>query len=129
MVSEQHKMKRSITHRKPILLYCSQATQTQDDSEAEDSDFPPCREGNCPPLISESHCSPVTVLSRLRHPQAAADGSQQLTISSDEERPQSWRRQKPNTGLGQANVVNMVDTTAPVLRTKVVPFILYMWRH
>lgn len=127
MVSEQPKMKRSITHRKPILLYCSQATQTHDDSEAEDSDFPPCREGNSPPLISRY--SPVQAIpSRSRYPRAAASGIQPTTSSKGpEEPPQSRRRQKPNAGLGQANVVNVVDSTAPVLNAKVVPYIPYMW--
>ena len=93
MVSEQPKMNRTNTHqRKPILLYCSRATQTQDDSEAEDSDFPPCRVGNLPPLIS--HYSPVThwaFSSHSRHPQAAASTilQQQLTLSSDSEEKHS----------------------------------------
>lgn len=128
MVSEQPKMNRTNTHqRKPILLYCSRATQTQDDSEAEDSDsdFPPCRVGNLPPLIS--HYSPVTrqaFPSHSRRPQAAASTilQQQLTISSDsEEKPsQSQPHRRPNTGLGRTNIVNIVDATVMVSHTKVI---------
>ena len=127
MVSEGPKMNRSNTHRKPILLYCSQATQTEDDSvtldsvteddsEAEDSDFPPCRVGNLPPLII-SHYSPVIAPSHSCHPRAAMRGIQQqrLTISSEEA-----HHRQPNTGLGQSNIVNTVDATATVLHTKVI---------
>lgn len=90
-------MKRSNTHRKAILLYCSQATQTQDDSEAElDSDFPPCVEGNHPPLIS---------------------------CHSPE--PQLWRRRQPKKGLGQTNVVNTVDAHTKVV-SKFVYSLLHM---
>jgi hypothetical protein len=124
MVSERPKMNHSNTHRKPILLYCSQATQTRDDSEleAEDSDFPPCCVGNCPPLIS--HYSPVTVPSHSRYPPAAASGTRQLTISSEEEPSQSQHRQ--HTGLGQTNIVNIVDATATVSHTKVILYISCM---
>jgi hypothetical protein len=121
MASKQPNMNRSNTHRKPILLYCSQATQTQDDSEAGDSDFPPCRVGNCPPLIS-SRYSPVTVPSHSRHPRAAASSilQRQLSISSEEEPSQTQRHRKLNTGLGRSNIVNTVDATATVSHTKVI---------
>lgn len=47
----------------------------------------------------------------------------QLTISSEEEPPQSWRRRQPKTGLGQTNNVNIVDATAALSHTKVVLYI------
>jgi hypothetical protein len=119
MVSEwQSKMNRSNAHRKPIPLFCSQSTQTQDSeysSETEDSDFPPCRVGNSPPLISRSPLPPPP---RSRYFRAAANG-----ISEEEPSHhggQSQRCQKPNTGLGKTNIVNIVDvTTTTVLHTKV----------
>jgi hypothetical protein len=115
-------MNPSNTHRKPILLYCSQATQTQDhdDSETEDSDFPPCRVGNLPPLIS-SHYSPVPF--KLH---ASGILQRQLTLSSEdsEEPSHTQRRRKPNTGLGRSNIVNTIDAATTVSNTKVkVPYI------
>lgn len=125
MVSERPKMNRSSTHRKPVLLYCNQATQTQDDSEVEDSDFPPCRVGNDPPLIFRY--SPVTFPSSSRYPQAAASRilQQQPTIPSEEEPSQSLaqRHRQPNTGLGGTNIVNIIDATATVSHTKVILYI------
>lgn len=112
MVSERPnlKMDRSKTHRKPIVLYCSRTTQTQDNSEAEDpeSDFPPCRVGNSPPLISRS---PVTVPSRSRYYPRAASGVLQQPSSEDE---------PSNTGLGRTNIVNIIDVTATTSHTKVI---------
>ena len=59
MVVERPKM-----NRKPIIiLYCDRATQTQDDSEEPESDFPPPRIGNLPPLISSQY-SPVLLRPR-----------------------------------------------------------------
>ena len=109
----------SNAYHKLILLYCSQPTQTPDDSEAEESDFPPCLVGNCMPIMSRS---PAAVPSRSRYLPAATSGSQQqLTISGKKE-PQSQHRQLPNPGLGQMNVVN---TTATALNKKVL-VILYI---
>jgi hypothetical protein len=113
-------MKRSNTHREPILLYCSQPTQTHDESEthyeseadSEDSEFPPCRVGNDPPLISRRSSSPV-IRPNSHHPRAAASSSQrQLTISSGKE---LQRRRQLNKGLGKTNVVNTVDAKVLVL--------------
>ena len=68
---------------------------------------------------------PVTHLSRYP-PKAAASGVQlersTIIISSSEEpeeSPQSHRYRQLNTGLGQANILNTVDT-------KVLLFIPYM---
>ena len=62
-MSKQLKMSLN-AHRKPIPLYCSRPTQTQNDSEAEESDFPPCLVGNCTPIMSRS---PAAVPSRSRY--------------------------------------------------------------
>jgi len=123
-VSEQLKMS-SNAHRKPIILYCSRPTQTQDDSEAdsEESDFPPCLEGNCTPIMSRS--SPAAVPSRYL-PAATSGSQQQLTISGEKEpQSESQHRRLPNPGpgLGQMNVVN-TTASATALNSKVV--ILYI---
>lgn len=83
--------------RKPITLYCSQPTQTQEselevkDSEGEDSDsdFPPCRIGKSPPLMSRSPFVPSN-----RYHQSAS--------GHDSNSP-------PNMGLGQRNILNTVN--------------------
>lgn len=111
MANERPKMRRSST-RNPIMLYCSQPTQTKDDSEPEKSEFPPCKEGNGTP---PSRYSPVALLPR----------PQQLTISNEEEEPPQSRHRQPNTGLGQTNILNTVNAIAPVQPTKVVPYIPY----
>lgn len=130
-------MNRSNTQRKSkfVTLYCNQSTQTQDselegqdNSETDDSDFPPCLIGNAPPLMSCYSPVQVTVPSHSRYyPREAASNIQRhLTISSEEpeEPPQSQSRchcRQPNTGLGQTNIVNTVDSdTTAVLHTKVV---------
>ena len=117
------------THRKPILLYCSRQTQTQEDSDyglsdselsdselsdSEFSDFPPCRKfkenNHNPPLMAS--CFSAAAPSHSHYFQAATSGSKsqrQLTTSS-ESQSQPNRR-----GLGQKNVVN---TLLPV-HTKV----------
>jgi hypothetical protein len=107
-------------HHKPIVLYCSRPTQTRDDSKAdsEESDFPPCLEGNCTPIMSRS--SPTVPSHYL--PAATSGSQQQLTTSGGKE-PQSQHRRLPNPGLGQTNVVNTL-ATATALNTKVV--ILYI---
>ena len=102
-------MNNSNTHRKPILLYCSQPTQTHDDSESEDSDFPSCRIGNDPPLISRS---PLPIPTHSRYLPA---GSQQLTTLGEKEPHQSQRCGQPNNGLGQTNIINTLDATLKVL--------------
>ena len=125
MVSKQPKMNHSNTHRTFITLYCSRATQTmtepdnsEDNSETEasteHSDFPPCRIGNMSPImfcpLPDAHCS--------HYPPRATASSVQLKqptimISSSEEpeeSPQSHHYQQLNTGLGQANILNTVNT-------------------
>jgi hypothetical protein len=90
-VSEQLKMS-SNAHRKPIILYCSRPTQTQDDSEAdsEESDFPPCLEGNCTPIMSRSspaavpsryHCKPIVL--HCGRPTQTRDDSEADSEESD----------------------------------------------
>jgi hypothetical protein len=99
-------------HRKPIILYCSQPTQTQNDSEAEesdDSDFPPCLVGNLTPIMSRP--SPVRPRSRYL-PAATSCSQQQLTISGVSEKE---HRRLPNTGLGHKNVVNTTGNTKVVI--------------
>lgn len=98
-------MKRSKTHREPILLYCNRPTQTNDVddfeteiSEVEDSDFPPCKIGNSPPLFLRSP-------SYHRYPRKLEAAS-----SSESQPPQSQRRRQPDAGLGQINLVNTVHT-------------------
>jgi hypothetical protein len=63
-----------------------------------------------------SRYSPVTAPSHSRYRQAAASPKSQQ------------RRQQQNTGLRQANIVNIVDTTqaATVLHTKVVLYLPYV---
>ena len=129
MVSKQPKMNHSNTHRTFITLYCSRATQTEPDNSeaeasAEDSDFPPCRIGSMSPIMSRP--LPVALPSRYP-PKAAASGVQleqrpTIIISSSEEPEeslQSHRGRKLNTGLGQTNILNTVNT-------KVLLFIPYM---
>jgi len=120
MVSKRSKMNHSNTHRTFITLYCSQATQTKPDNSeaeasAEDSDFPPCRIGSTSPIMSR----PLPVARPSRYLPKAAASSEQLQqqptiiISSSEEPeepPQSHRCRQLNTGLGQANILNTVDT-------------------
>lgn len=77
---------------------CTQA----DDSESELSDFPPIKKRN-------STASPIPARSCPPHPQAARRGSSQISSPSKEESPQSQRHQEPNVGLGQTNILNMVD--------------------
>lgn len=115
-------MNRSNTRRQPILLYCSRATQTQDDYEAEYSDFLSYRLANGPALIA-THYSPP---SHSRHSRAAASGiyQRQLTVSSEEEPSQTQRHRQPSTGLGQSNIVNTVGAAAMVSRTKVIRIFL-----
>jgi hypothetical protein len=104
--------------RRPIPLYCSQPLQTQDDSEAEvSSDFPPIRERNSTPPAPPAHAH-----SRLPRRQAVPTSSKQLPLSSEEEEPQFRGRRQPDVGLGQSNVLNMVDTLAPVGPVKVTPY-------
>jgi hypothetical protein len=127
-------MNQSKTHRKPVVLYCSQPTQTQpeDDSKSEvaseDSDFPPCLEGNLQPLISSSSYSPhwQAVATISRYPRAAASvsghGSQRQLTEND---AQLQRHGKPNTGLRETNIINTVDSGGVTpLYSKVVLFIL-----
>jgi hypothetical protein len=85
-------MNQSNTHRKPI-----QPTQTNDDSDADDSDFPPCRVGNSPPLFCHS---PVAVPTRRSRYLRAAENSSQ--------------RQHTGKSLGRMNVINTVDATPKV---------------
>lgn len=75
-------MNQSNTHRKPILLYCSRPTQTyDDDSESNASDFPPCRVGNSPPLISRS---PALIPTHSRYLRAAAQTHYDSDSKSDD---------------------------------------------
>ena len=121
----------------PIPLYCDQPTQTGEDSETvadseleeSDPDFPPCHIGNRPPLMSEtryscSSGSPDAVPPRSRHPLAAMSSPQRQPITGisgeNLKEPQSQHRRLPNTGLGQINIVN---TTATVLNTKVILYV------
>ena len=118
-----------------ITLYTSWATQTEPDNaeaeaNAEDSDFPSCRIGSMSPISS---CPlPVTPPSRYL-PKATASGVQKPTIivssSEEPEEPsESHCSRQPNIGLGQANILNMVDATATVSHAKVLwsLFIPYM---
>ena len=125
-------MNSSNTQRKFVTLYCDRWTQTQptqDDSDTEDSvdsEFPPCRIGNDPPLFPRAHSfQPVAQAtpSQSCHLQAATSGIQrQITIiSSDEESPQSHlcRRPTRSKGLGLINIANTVHATSTVLPKKV----------
>ena len=121
-------MNHSNTHRKFITLYCNRAIQTEPDNSeaeasAEDSDFPPCRIGSMTPIMSRP--SPLARPSRypLKAPASSERQPTIIIVSSSEEPeepPQSHRRQQPNTvGLGEANILNTVDT-------KVLLFIPYI---
>jgi hypothetical protein len=117
-VSDQSKMEDYNPQCRSILLYCSQPLQTQDDSEAEVSlDFPLIREQNstppAPPAYAHSHLP-------RRH--AVPTSSKQLPLSSEEEEPQFRGRRQPDVGLGQSNVLNVVDTLAPVGPVKMTPY-------
>jgi hypothetical protein len=104
-------------------FYSERSTQTREgheDSESEESDFPPCLIGIDPPIMSRS--SPVTLPSRYR----AAKPIVIVSSEESDEPPQPQRHQQPNTGLGKTNIVNMVDATATVLHTKVVLYIPYV---
>ena len=104
--------------RCPIPLYCSQLLQTQDDSEAEVSlDFPPIREWNSTPPAPPAHAH-----SRLPRCQVVPTSSKQLPLSSEEEEPQFRGHRQPDVGLGRSNVLNVVDTLAPVGPVKVTPY-------
>jgi hypothetical protein len=119
MVSEPPKMKHSNTHREYVTLYCSQPTQTQD-SEAEESEFAPCREANSTPPYS-----PGSILSRPR-----LQASSQLTISKEGLSKSSHHQRRPNAGLGlgQTNVVNTVSAAARARHAKVIPY-YHMYSH
>lgn len=84
-----------------IPLYCSQSTQTQpeSDSEADSSDFPPAKIGK--------RMSPASAMRR--------------NPPSTEESPQLHHRQRHDAGLGQNNVVNMVNAAPPARHRKVIP--------
>jgi hypothetical protein len=119
MVSDQSKMQGNNSHRRHIPLYCNQSSEpTQNESEAELSDFPPIKERNSTPP------SPApSVPARSRYlPQAARRYPQQHPLSSEEE-PQSQRHRQPKTGLGQTNMLNTVDAISPVQHAKVTPYI------
>lgn len=82
-----------------IPLYCDQSTQTQPESdcEADSSDFPPFKVGKS--------MSPASAM--CRNP------------PSDKETRQPHHHQH-NTGLGQINVVNVVNTTSLAQHRKVI---------
>jgi hypothetical protein len=105
IMSEQP-LKMNSSNRKPIILYCSKPTQTQD-SETEDSDhsdFPPCRIGNCPPL------SPPPPPRKSRYYRQSASRS----------------KSPPSMGLGQTNILNTVNKAATNLHTNLkVGLLLY----
>lgn len=110
MVSGQSKMDHNNPPHHYIPLYCSQSTQTQPESdyEADSSDFSPIKIGKS--------MSPAAAMRR---------NPQQLPLS-DEEPSQLGHRQHRNAGLGQNNILNTVDATAPVEHGKVIPYTLYM---
>jgi hypothetical protein len=117
MISGPPKMNNA--HRTYIPLYCSQPTQTRDsDDSLELSDFPPIKIRKSTP--------PIPVCFRPPRPQAARGlgGSQELPVlvSSEEEPPRSQHRQ-PNTGLGRANILNMVGRIVPVPHAKVTSYL------
>lgn len=97
-----------------VTLYCSQATQTQpesdSESEAEISDFPPTRIGK-PEVMS-----PASAMRRNQYQLS-------FKLSDEEEPPQSGHQQR-NAGLGEANILNIVDATAPVQHRKVILYTL-----
>lgn len=97
--------------REPILLYCSRTTQTQEDSEHEfdsdDSEFPPCRIGNLPPLRNTEHGT----LARYLREAAIADQQPPTTLRS----PHYRQSNTANSGLGQTNIVNTFDSDAATL--------------
>ena len=114
------------THSASTKFYYERSTQTresQDNSETEESDFGPCLIGNAPPIMSRP---PVTLPSRYRAATSSIQQKPIVVVSSEEsEGPQPQCRQQLNAGLGQTNIVNMVDATATVLHTKVFLYISY----
>ena len=90
----------------PLMLYCSQATQTQPESkyeEAESLDFTPIRIGK------PERMSPASAMYKNQY---------QLSLSDEEEPPQLCCHQQCNAGLGRTNILNIVDTTALVQHRK-----------
>ena len=91
-------------------------SQMQNDYEADDSDFPTVKKRNTrpctPPLHARSHQG---------RPQAASKSSQRLRASgSGEEFSQPQHRQRRSEGLGEANILNRVETLEQ--RAKVFPY-------
>ena len=89
-------------HHHYIPLYCNQSTQTQPDNESDyesdyewssDSEFPPIRIGK----------GTMSFADAMRY--------------NKDEPPQSCHRQQHNSGvigLGQTNILNVVDGSAPM---------------
>lgn len=121
-------MNRYNRNRNYIPLYCDQPTQTEEQndlsSEIELSDFPPIRERKSTPPVRV--CPPVRVRSpvrvhppvRIRPPVQVRPPPQAVLVSSEDEPPRSDSQRRPgpsrqpNTGLGQANIINMVASGA-----------------
>jgi|ERR1700733_8224591 hypothetical protein len=96
-------MDRNDPHRRFVLLYCNQSTQTRPesdhDAESESSDFSPIRIGK--------RMSPASAMHRKPH-------------QFNKEEPSQLHRCR--TGLGRTNILNVVNTTAvtaPVQHGKV----------
>jgi len=107
-------MKSNNPHRSRIPLYPSQPSITQNDSENESSDFPSIRiRDSSPPVPS------ISTRSHSARPGAVRRDSQPISLSSEEEPPQSQRRRQPKKGLGGTNILNTVDGLALVQHPKV----------
>ncbi len=145
-------MKDNNPHRQHIPLYCTPPSQTEHDYEGELHHFPPVRVRTSPPLphslprvraaqkitykgedelsdfpsIKVGNDAPLFSPNPGRsdsHPPGAAQmGSQQLPLPSKSEGSRLQRRQKPNKGLGNINILNTVNPAAPV---QVIPYSLY----
>ena len=136
-------------HRCRISLHCSQPSEVQNNPEDDLWYFPPVKEGNSmhlthrpsqtqnnsddsdfPPIRERNSTSPAPVPTRSRQirSQVARKISQQLpSSSSGEEPPQVQHHQQPSEGLGQTNVLNVVDM--PEQHAKVVPYTYSGWLH
>ena len=92
----------------PNNPYCY-VTQTQPETDYDaQSDFSPIRIGRS--------MSPASAVRR---------NPQQLSLSNEEEPPQPRRHQQGNAGLGQTNIANVVNATAPAWQHgKVTSYIL-----
>ena len=144
MVSDRYNMKGyNPGHHHHISLHCNQPPEVQNNPEDDLWYFPPIREGNSPPLQMQNNSNdsdflpirewnstpptPVPTCSCQTRPWVARKFSQQLPLSSSGDKPQLQHYQQPSEGLGQTNILNVVDTLEK--HAKVAPYTYSRWLH